>query len=253
MWNKTQGFSLIEVLVAISLLALILTFIFREFINFSSNSQKSENILYLSRELNILKKLLEEDLRSVVFLPSYTNDFEITSIRNVSGIQGDNKVIGPHNTDQIFMHLHKPAISFNEILSSEDPRLHEVGYFIALNDTDAYDLYRVEQYYIDNKFNSYIGLISKDNIAKAANAKNSLVTSNILDFNLSYLSHNFIWLDSWNSISNQNQRNIKTNRSRIPQAVKIELTLQRNNEVLKDEFQINLRPNLGENIYWGNF
>ena len=171
MWNKKKAFSLLEVSLSVTLLALILTLIFRGFIDFSNNSQKSENVLYLGRELNALKKLLEEDFRSVVFLPSYTNDYENANLRYISGIQGTNKIIGSSAADQVFMHVHRSSISFNEIPSIEDPGLHEVGYFVALKEAGVYELYRTEQYYIDTKFNSYVGLISTENITKGKNIK----------------------------------------------------------------------------------
>lgn len=253
MWNKKKAFSLLEVLVATSLLALVLTFIFQGFINFSKNSQKSENILYLSRELNGLKNLIEKDLSSVVFLQSYTNDYEGKSARYFSGIQGDNKLIGENNTDQIFFHSHRGSISFNKIPPNEDPKLHEVGYFVSFVEDDSYEFYRTEQYYIDSKAGNYIGTISSANIVKSANVKNSLVTKNIVEFNVRYLTHNFLWVDSWNSISNQNIPDIDKNRGRIPVAIEVELALKRENVVLKDSFQINLRPFLAKDIYWGNF
>ena len=253
MWkNKQKGFSLLEVLVAISLLSLILTFIFQGFINFSRNSQKSENILYLSRELNALKKLLEKDISSVVFLQSYTNDYEATSPRYFSGIQSDNKLIGEHQADQIFMHLQRDAISFNE-LENQDPRVHEVGYFVAIAGDESFELYRSEQYYIDSKANNYLGIIAKENINSSPNVRNSLVTTNIVDFNIRYLTYNFIWLDSWNSVSNQNKQDITKNKNRIPQAIEVEISLKKRGVILKDSFQINLRPNFGKDIYWGNF
>lgn len=253
MWNKAKGFSLLEILVAISLLTLILTFIFQGFINFTRNSKKSENILYLSRELNALKILLAKDISSVIFLQSYANDYKGASVRYFSGIQSDNKLIGQVKADQIFLHTHREAISFNEISANRDPQIHEIGYFVALAGEDSYELYRSEQYYIDSKADNYIGTISKENISTKVNVKNSLVTTNIVDFNIRYLTHNFVWLDSWNSVSNQNFQDIKKNKGRIPQAIEVELALKKNGVVLKDIFQINLRPSFGKDIYWGNF
>jgi prepilin-type N-terminal cleavage/methylation domain-containing protein len=253
MWNRKNAFSLLEVLVATSLLALILAFIFRGFINFSQNSQKSENVLYLSRELNALKKLIEKDLRSVIFLQAYTNDYTGQSIRYFSGIRGDNKLIGENNADQIFMHVQREALSFNKIPADEDPKLHEVGYFVSFVEEDSYELYRSEQYYIDSKAGNYIGTISKENISENPNSKNALITKNILEFNVRYLTHSFLWVDFWNSISNQNSHDPEKNRGRIPRAVEVEIAVKRNNVILKDSFQINLRPLLAEDIYWGNF
>ena len=253
MWSKKKGFSLLEVLVAVSLLGLILTFIFRSFVDFSQNSQKTENILYLSRELNALKKLMETDFGSIIFLQSYTNDYESQSIRYFSGIQGDNKLIGSSNTDQIFFHVNRNSINFNQVEVEKDPKLHEIGYFVTLVEEDKYNLYRTEQYYIDSKPNNYIGIIADENITEFSNVKNSLVTSNIVDFNIRYLNHQFIWLDSWNSISNQNQHDIERNKGRIPQAVEVEITLKRDNIILKNAFILNLRPVLGKDIYWSNF
>ena len=255
MWNKLRGFSLLEVLVAVSLLALVLTAVFQGFVNFSRNSDKTKEIFFLQRDLISLKKLIEDDFNNIIFLESFTKDFPGNSPQFISGIQGDNKLIGPHNTDQIFMHLQRDSLSFNEISFLEDPKLHEVGYFVALNSEKEgiYQLYRSEQYYIDNKFNSYVGTISKANIRDELNKKNSLVTDNLVEFNIRYLTHNFLWVDTWNSMSSQNKQDIFRNRGRIPQAIEVELVLKKKNVVLSNKFQVNLRPKLGKDIYWGNF
>ena len=253
--NKLVAFSLLEVLVSSAILSLILTLIFGSFGNFTSSSKKSEVQSLLKKELTILKRLLEEDFRSAIFLTAYTHDEPQKNLRFVSGIQGDDKLIGAQNADQVFLHINRNLLSYSEVIPEDDPNIHEVGYFVAIKEEGKFELYRREQYYINQRFNSYIGLISKDNIAKERNAKTILLTENIFDFDVKYLDFNLIWVKTWNSISNKNkwEKNNPNVRTRIPRAVEISLSLKKDNYLIKDSFQINLRPKLTEGIFWGNF
>lgn len=244
-----------EVLVSSALLALILTAVFSSFSNFTFNSKKLENKIILGRHISSLKRLIEKDFRSVIFLAAYTQSQPTKTVRYISGIQGDNKLIGQINADQVFMHVNRNLISYNEITKQNNPLVHEVGYFVAIKDDETFELYRREQYYINTRFNSYIGLLSKENILPENNARVALLTDNIIDFDVKYLDSNNTWLEQWNSISSKNKWD-KENphlRSRIPRSVEVTLALKKDGTVVKDSFQINLRPKLTENVFWGEF
>ena len=202
--NKKIGFSLLEILVTMAIASAMFYFVFDTFTVSRKLNDKIEKGLELRNEMRIIKNLIENDINSVIFLKYYTK----FSNQNVSGIKGLNRVNGLDDIDQIYMHVNKPALNHFNIEWYDDPGIHEVGYFIAIKDPEipTYALFRKEQFYIDNNFESYSNTPSINNLIQDENTINLLITENIKELNFKYLSPNStnsineVWLDEWNSM-----------------------------------------------------
>ncbi len=69
-----KGLTLMELLIALSLFAAILSFLLNSFFQFQRQSERMESILRIRQETRTLERLIREDILAVVYLDEYMKD-----------------------------------------------------------------------------------------------------------------------------------------------------------------------------------
>jgi len=151
------GFSILELLISVTLLGLVLSVLYAAFFQISNSSLKVQSTLDARQELRLLMKIVLDDLQKVRYLKHFTESDQSETQQRETGLIADQN-LGPENPDtgqieevtSIDFHTSIKSRFFPED-NSRDPGLHEVGYSIHENpDTNTWDFIRREDFYIDN-------------------------------------------------------------------------------------------------------
>ncbi len=207
------------------------------FFQFNDQSTRFGSKLDLRQEARILELLLRQDLQSAVFLNSWSKKNKEDDFDNrYSGIVGINDKNGDEDSDQIHLHVNRPARFFRGLPPEKDPEIHEVSYYLEEVD-DRYQFKRREQFYIDSDITDGDGSISHS------------LSENVVAFDLKYyLPKKLEPVEEWGTEGVQREENDAVG---IPAGVIVTLKLQDSSgESLETQFQINLQPNMGNGITW---
>ncbi|MBF0238133.1 MAG: type II secretion system protein [SAR324 cluster bacterium] len=241
--TKPSGFSMLELLVSISIMSLIMVLIYSAFFQISNYSIQVKNTLQGKQELRLLMRIVLDDLQSVQFLEQFTtfnNPSEtvyqtgIISKRDTRNEYGENS--------SIHFHAAIPTRFFPEYLP-KDPQLHEVGYFLQLEpETGAWSFKRREDFYID------------DNLTEGG--REHELSRKIIEFQLEFLEKRLAladgsikeqWVNEWNSKEDSKQScrppSIKESKADpcLPVALKLTMALKdEQNQVFRETLEINL-------------
>jgi len=234
---KNRGFTLLELLLTLTIFAAIMGLLMNVFFQFKDQSNRFSSTLDLRQEARILELLLRQDLQSAVFLHSWSkkNVDDEYDVRQ-SGIVGIDDTNGDADSDRIHLHVNRPARFFRGLPLEKDPEIHEVSYYLEEAD-DRYQFKRREQFYIDSDITD-----GDDSISHA-------LSENVVSFDLKYYTQKKPEpIDEWGTEGSQ--REIR-DAVGIPAGVAVTLKLQDSNgESLETQFQINLQPDMGTGITW---
>ena len=154
--KKVKGFSLLELLISISLLGLVMSLLYGAFFQISNSSLKVKATLETRQELRLLMKMVLDDLQNVQYLKHFAESGTNNTQQLETGLIVEHQ-LGPENTEtgkleevsQIYFHSAvKSRFYPNE--KERDPELHEVSYTLTENpDTKVWQFIRREDFYLD--------------------------------------------------------------------------------------------------------
>jgi type II secretion system protein J len=196
---KLGGFTLLEVLIAVAIMAGIVTVIYSSFFTASRNVEQAEAIRDSSDMARTLVAKIADDLSDAYYNPAM-NRPEVITIFNGKKEQTD-------STDEKSRH---DSITLTTLTNWRSPNtketdLWEVGYFFKQKpDGSGYVMMRREK-----------RELSKDSPAGEGGIEYE-ITDRVKFFQLRYNEVGDTWYDEWNS----------TTRNRLPKLVEIALTLE---------------------------
>ena len=234
--NK-RGFTLLELMLTLSLFAAIMGLLMNVFFSFKDQSARFESHLNLRQEARILEHLLRQDLQAAVYLKAFAKPGKNEDEGNSSGILGIDGQEGENESDQLHMHVNRPVRFYRGLPTEKDPEIHEVSYFLDEFSEGRGLFIRREQFYIDSEMTE-----GDDSIGHT-------LSENVVGFDVQfYLSGVNDPIEEWGTpgILRQFEKAFA-----IPAGIGVTLKLQdKDGEVFESRFQINLQPDMGANIEW---
>ena len=202
------GFTLIELLVALSLLSVVLTLLFGGFFQISNSANRLNERLTQRQELRLLADMIAQELLAAQYLK------ELAKGGNSSGIVAETRPVGDGDFTRIDFHAAVPVRYYRQVPPERDPRLHELGYWVELDeDTGDPVLMRREDFYLDDELSA-----GGESVRMAAGVEAFLVeflpaegagSSETLEQ----------WTDRWDSIN-------APNNAKMPLAIRLTLSLK---------------------------
>ncbi|NQU63646.1 MAG: prepilin-type N-terminal cleavage/methylation domain-containing protein [SAR324 cluster bacterium] len=236
---KRRGFTLLELMVTMTLFAAIMGLLMNVFFQFKDQSTRFESVLSLRQEARILERLLQQDLQSAVYLFEFMDPKALQEDNDgrQSGIVGIDEKIGAEESDRIHMHVNRPVSFYRGLPITKDPEIHEVSYSLIEVAGKRLQFKRREQFYIDSDITDGDGSISHT------------LSENVVAFDLKYYRQNSPDpIEEWGT--EEIRRGMK-DAFGIPAGVAVSLKLQEaSGETFETQFQINLQPAMGANIVW---
>ena len=141
------GLTLVEMLIAITILAAILSLLYTSFFQIADGTAKLNERNSEQQELRLLMKLIGDDLQAI----HYLNGFGDLG-QGKTGIEADTSNIDGVEYSHFDTHVAQPAKFFRGIAPEADPGLHEVGYRVEPDDENEANLLllRREDFYLDD-------------------------------------------------------------------------------------------------------
>ncbi len=241
--NRINGFSLLELLVAIALMSVVIVLIYNAFFQVSNSTQQVTKSLEAGQELRLLMKIVLDDLRAAQYLEKLVvhNNPDNDEPYYHSGIFSERSP-GPENTQLSSIHFHTaiPTRFFPEaIAQAKDPELHEVGYALEYDSFEEKWLFkRREDFYVDDDM--------------MEGGKEQLLSESVVQFELEFLEQNIlaadsselqeIWVDEWDSLENKCSTFAKqASTPCLPLAIRLTMSLRTEKEgKVTDTLEVNL-------------
>ncbi len=235
--HLSLGFTLMELLIALSLFSAIAGILMSSFFQFNRQANRMESILKLRQELRILERIIRNDVQSVVYLHEFMKDSGQDYDNRKSGIYGIDEGTGTSSSDQIHMHVNAPSRFQRTLQTRRDPELHEVSYFLEESDGGKFQFKRREEFYIDT------------DITEGGRSIVHTLSHHIISFDVKYYRGNEIEpLDEWDSSVNARQN---PPSDALPSGVIVSLVIRGDDgEELSSDLQVNLKPQMGTGITW---
>ena len=216
-----KGFTLLEVLLAISLLSVIITLAYLSFDQISTHSQILNQNIQNQQKLRLLMHVVSEDLRAAYFLPS------LAQLQQPSGLQAGLRVYEGKPFSWFSAHVVGKARLHRNAKQAIDPEVHETGYEVV-QDEEGLKLVRREDYYIDGNLNE-------------GGVKQVLVIG-VKAFNLEFLplraNEERGWVKEWSALS-------RTANDRMPVAIRFGMAIQnRQGRIFQEQTTFNLDQTL---------
>ena len=229
-----KGFTLMELLITLTLFSVIMTVLMNTYFNFEIQSTKLQNKLMLRQEMRALQRLLREDLQATIYLEEFMKNIEKDVDIRKSGIYGLDDSNGDQAIDELHLHVNRPTRFYRMVDLKADPEIHEVSYFLFETDSGKYKFKRREEFYIDT------------DITTGDRGITYTLSDHVTSFDVKYfLSASKEEELKWDSTSR------KPSDGRMPVAVNVSIELlSESGETLKSAFEINLKPMMGNNIEW---
>jgi prepilin-type N-terminal cleavage/methylation domain-containing protein len=234
---KSRGFTLLELLLTLSLFAVIMGLLMNVFFQFKDQTTRFDATLDLRQEARILEHLLRQDLQAAVYLKAFINQGKEVKDDRRSGIVGIDEQAGDHDRDWIHMHVNRPTRFFRGISPEKDPGIHEVSYYLEVDDNNRLQFNRREQFYIDLDITD-----GDEGIIHA-------LSENVVGFDIKYyMKNNSDPVEEWGApVAQQRVKGAFG----VPAGVVVTLKLQtQGGEIFETQFQINLQPSMGGGISW---
>jgi len=234
---KSRGFTLLELLLTLSLFAAIMGLLMNVFFQFKDQTTRFDATLDLRQEARILEHLLRQDLQAAVYLKAFANPAKEEKDDRRSGIIGIDEQAGDHERDSIHMHVNRPTRFFRGIPPEKDPGIHEVSYYLEADDKNRLQFIRREQFYIDLDITD-----GDESIVHA-------LSENVVGFDIKYYRKSSTEpVEVWGAPEAQRQTKEAFG---VPAGVLVTLKLQASgSEIFETQFQINLQPSMGGGISW---
>lgn len=234
--KRGSGFTLLELLVSVTLLALVAALIYGAFFQISNSSLSVQSTLETRQELRLLMKMVLDDLQAVQYLRHYVenaDDGRDTGI--VAAV-----VPGPETTEysEIYFHAAIPSRFYQDVKrvrEGMDPGIHEVGYFLELDPaTDVWQFKRREDFYIDEEL--------------GADGRVHVLSESVSEFDVDFLLREIEqaaggaveeWSDSFDSQEDACYK--KKEPPCLPRAIRLKMSLKgKNGQTVSDSQVINL-------------
>ena len=226
------GFSLLELLTTLAIFAAIMTLLLNSIHQLSKQNEKVQDILSLRQESRILERIIKEDIIASVYLKRFMEKGSDNPDDRKSGIYGVDHTIDEIAADQIHMHVNQFSKFHYNRPHNEDPEIYEVSYYLEKIETgrNKFKLMRREELYLD------------DDITDGDRSITHSLTDRIQDLNIVYFDKDSSdWEDEWDPADHKKR----------PEAVQVSFSLKNDaDETKKTTFQINLRPDMGNNVTW---
>ena len=241
--HLNSGFSILELLISVTLLGLVMSVLYAAFFQISNSSLKVQSTLDARQELRLLMKIVLDDLQTLRYLKHFADSDQSETQQRETGLIADRN-LGPENQDtgqieevtSIDFHTSIKSRFFPEE-NSRDPELHEVGYSMQENpDTKTWDFIRREDFYIDNNLRE--------------GGKNHVLSEEVTKFELEFLESETAlaeggFREKWTKVWDSDERlchdlKVKENFC-LPRAVRLTMALKAKGEkTISDTQVINL-------------
>jgi|APSaa5957512622_1039677.scaffolds.fasta_scaffold54392_2 prepilin-type N-terminal cleavage/methylation domain-containing protein len=232
---RMQGFTLLELLITLSLFGAIMAFLTTSFFQFQDQNRRAESIFQLRQESRILERIIREDLQNVLFLYGYMSGGTKDLDQRKSGLYGISEEVGELNKDAIHMHVARSSRFHRSVPFQRDPVVHEISYFLEEVEQDQLHLKRREDFYIDL------------DITEGEESIVYTISENVRSFDIKYYKAKSLdALDEWDSTEVY-----KRKEHPLPAGIYVTIELENEKgEKLKTDFQVNLNPDMGVSIKW---
>ena len=237
---KKQGFTLLELLIAISLLGLLIVIIYGSFFQISTLSKLVKSDISLREELRLIMKIAIDDLQNIRYLKNFPEPEIDKFSQRETGIIAE-RIIGSRNIEKLEIDEYS-LISFHSSTKSLfypekkefDPEIHEIGYFLLEDpQTKKYNFLRREDFYLDK------------NIKEGG--KIQIISQSVEKFDVEFLEsetelagggYKENWTKKWNSNENvcMNQNNLSN--FCLPRAIKLTISLKGEDERIVSDSQV---------------
>ena len=202
-----RGFTLLELLIAISLLSIVMVLLYGSVAQISSGTASLNADLANQQETRLLLRMITDDLQAATYLEGFAkgNDAKSGLLLTLDRVGADSYSIAQ-------FHANVPVRFHRRINRQADPRVHEIAYWVeaAEEDPNLMVLKRREDFYVDNDMED--GGITVD------------IAEGIKTFQIEVLGEREIshslegdWQDNWDSNGDVKRR--------IPLAVRVTLAL----------------------------
>ena len=238
-----SGFSILELLISVTLLGLVMSVLYTAFFQISNSSLKVQSTLDARQELRLLIKIVLDDLQKVRYLKHFAESDQNENQQRETGLIAVLN-LGPENPDTgqfeevtvIDFHTSIKSRFFPEE-NSRDPELHEVGYLMQENpDTKTWEFVRREDFYIDNNLRE--------------GGKNHVLSEEVTKFELEFLESETAlaeggFREKWTKVWDSDERlcddlKVKENFC-LPRAIRLTMALKAKGEkTISDTQVINL-------------
>jgi prepilin-type N-terminal cleavage/methylation domain-containing protein len=139
-----SGFTLLELLVAISLLAVMLALLFGAFSQITGGAARVQEQVDEQQALRLVTGLIADDLAAAQHLDG------LKIKKRATGIVAETEHIQRGEFTRIDFHAAVPARFHREVAPEQDPELHEIGYRVRESeDRQRLELIRREDFYLD--------------------------------------------------------------------------------------------------------
>ena len=145
-----QGFTLLELIISLSLLGTVLALIYGTLYQLSSGANHLRDGLNERQELRLLLKMISDDLQGVRWLGNYLAAHPAAT----SGIYATLHKEGNEEFSEIAMHISQPSRFYRSLEREKDPGLHEVGWLVRPDKEGTPALFRREDFYLDDNLQS---------------------------------------------------------------------------------------------------
>lgn len=155
--KKTQGFSLIELLIALTISLLILIITTTIFLAVQNNLCLQNEMSYLQENIRLATQLLTSDIRMAGYIgcPKLTDGFPIKQFQSVE-LNPRNKITATNNSVTVrhasVMHanLTQPIYNHSEIFLTPEPRF-KAGDILLITDCKNAEIFQVNKVLIKDK------------------------------------------------------------------------------------------------------
>ena len=234
------GFSILELLISVTLLGLVTSIIYAAFFQISNSTLKIQSTLDARQELRLLMKIVLDDLQKIRYLKHFADsDQSETQERETGMIAVRN--LGPENPDtgqieevtRIDFHTAIKSRFFPEE-NYRDPELHEVSYSMQENpDTKTWEFIRREDFYIDKNLRE--------------GGKYNVLSEDVTKFELEFLESETAlagggFREKWTTVWNSDERLCSDLKVRenfcLPRAIRLTIALKTKGESLISDTQV---------------
>ena len=223
------GFSLLELLVSLSLFSAVTALLLGSFFQFEGVGSKLEQTTNLRQELRNLETLLREDLGSAVFLTRLAG--AKAEQPNPSGILGTDLQEAGADRDRIDLQIHSRGKFFNGFKMAYNPELFEVSYYFDRDEQGVLGVYRRESFFVGRPLDS------------GGEAIVHRLSTRLKGFNLTYYDFENKSQPGW----------VSSTEAPLPSGVDVTLVLEGENGLtLEQKFTLNLHPSMGPGGTWGS-
>ena len=219
---RSEGFTLLELLVSMALLALVTGLIYDAFFQVSSSSVTVQSEMKGRQELRLLMKMVLDDLQMIRYLKYWADSDNKPETGLIS-----KQMRGPEDSEvsTISFHAAVPSRFFRDVdvvQQGMDPHLHEIGYALVQHQTEnRWQFVRREDFYLDENLEE-----------PRPEGRSQVLSEEVTSFSVEFLSQEIRraggaveenWESSWNS---QEVQCVKDKSGCLPRAIRLKMKIK---------------------------